>query len=143
MSAATAIKCNVPGCGHTEADWLGDHLVEAHGMSVDAYQAAHPGKPVMSDRLRKAHEKGQGNVRRAHPPAPETLTVKFAGLPFKVNAAKDDAIAAGVDVFENLVGANGLRKDKGPVICAHETTPLAPDAPKDLCPPGRAGSTSL
>lgn len=83
MSEATPITCAL--CGHAERDWLGNHLIETHGTTVDAYQEAHPGHPVMSKRLRTRYDKTVGNPRRAHPPAPENLTVKFAGLPFTVN----------------------------------------------------------
>lgn len=85
MSAENPITCQVPACSHKEQDWLGDHLVEAHGMSAGNYQAAFPGAQIVSKRLRGRYEKEIGNPRRAHPPAPETLTVKFAGLAFKVH----------------------------------------------------------
>jgi len=80
------LVCQVSGCKHTAADWLGDHLVETHGMSVDAYLADHPGAKVVSKRLTTAHAKAMGtNIRRAHPPKPSDLTVEFAGMVFKVN----------------------------------------------------------
>lgn len=72
-------------CGHTERDWLGDHLVEAHGMSLDAYISTHPGAPVASKRLMERRDASLGSVRRSHPPVAESLTVKFAGLDFPVN----------------------------------------------------------
>jgi len=81
------IACAVNNCSHTEADWLGDHLVEVHGLAVDAYQAQHPGKPVMSERLKARYDKSQANMRRAHPPAATDLTVEFAGLEFPVYSA--------------------------------------------------------
>jgi hypothetical protein len=85
MSSKThKIACAVPGCAHAEQDWLGDHLVEAHGLSVDTYLAKYPGKPVMSGRLKARYNADQGKVRRAHPPAVEELTVEFHGMKFPV-----------------------------------------------------------
>jgi MoxR-like ATPase len=81
----TDLKCKVPGCGHSEVDWLGDHLVEVHGIPVDTYLAQNAGAKVMSDRLKTRYEALQGNVRRAHPPNPSDLNVKFAGMSFKIN----------------------------------------------------------
>jgi len=86
MTAETPITCQVPGCSHTEQDWLGDHLTEAHGLSVDTYLTMYPGARVMSDRLKARYDKSQGNVRRAHPPAVSELTVSFHNLPFPVFA---------------------------------------------------------
>jgi len=86
MSEATPIQCQVPGCSQTELDWLGDHLVEAHGLSVADYQAEYPSAQVASSRLKDRHEKAAGSARRAHPPIPENLEVAFAGLEFPVHA---------------------------------------------------------
>jgi len=87
MSKAHHITCQVPGCDQSIKDWLGNHLASVHGMSVDAYQASYPGSPVTSKRLMSRYEKTIGNPRRRHPPAPESLNVLFAGLPFSVNAS--------------------------------------------------------
>jgi MoxR-like ATPase len=80
------IACLVPGCGESVTDWLGDHLVEVHGLAVDSYEAQHPGTPVMSKRLKARHDKATASTRRAHPPNPDDMTVEFAGLQFKLNA---------------------------------------------------------
>lgn len=85
MSKASRIACQIAGCQHTVADWLGDHLAEDHGLSVDAYLAAHPQATVASKRLEDAHEKAMGTPKREHPPKPSDLTVDFAGMTFKVN----------------------------------------------------------
>jgi MoxR-like ATPase len=85
MSKSANITCQIAGCDHVETDWLGDHLTEDHGMSVDTYLVKHPTAVVMSGRLKDRYDKDQGNVRRAHPPAPEELKVTFAGLEFAVN----------------------------------------------------------
>lgn len=85
MTTVSHITCQVTGCDNTVVDWLGDHLVESHGLNVDTYQAQHPGATVVSKRLHDLHEKDMSTVRRAHPPATEDLEVVFAGLHFTVN----------------------------------------------------------
>jgi hypothetical protein len=84
QGAMMNVTCQI--CGHAENDWLGDHLVAVHGLSVDTYLAKHPTAAVMSDRLKTRYDAAQGNVRRAHPPKVEELKVVFAGLEFPVNA---------------------------------------------------------
>lgn len=80
---SNALTCRV--CGHIENDWLGNHLVEVHQMSLDQYEAQFPGEDVASKRLMARRDQALGNVRREHPPAPDTLVVTFAGLDFPVN----------------------------------------------------------
>jgi len=80
-----AIKCEA--CGFEVTDYLGDHLLEVHSLTTEAYLAAHPGAPTVSDRLLAAFEKAKGNSpRRNHPPAPKDLTVEWAGITFPVYA---------------------------------------------------------
>ena len=80
---STGIEC--PICGHTKRDWLGDHIVEVHGMSLDAFKTQYPGVPLASDRLIARQRDATGNVRRAHPPALTDLTVDMGPLTFEVN----------------------------------------------------------
>jgi len=81
---ADKLECKV--CGHGARDYLGDHLLEAHDLTVEAYLEAHPGAPTMSQRLADAldAEHAKSNVRRAHPPKPGDLTTTFAGVTFPV-----------------------------------------------------------
>ena len=72
-------------CGHHELDFLADHILEAHGLTVEAYQTKHPGHEVMSWRLIDRFDLEHTNIRRKHPPAPDTLTVDLAGIKFPVN----------------------------------------------------------
>ena len=73
-------------CGAVVSDWLGDHLLEQHTMTVAAYEAAHPGEAVASPRLLD-EVAPPANVRRAHPPAPRNLKVAFStkGMEFPIN----------------------------------------------------------
>ena len=80
-----SIQCLVPNCGHTDPHWLGDHLAEAHGISPDAYQAMFPQGAVRSEQLQKKLLETQKKTQRIGPPSPRDLSVKFAGLEFKVN----------------------------------------------------------
>jgi len=68
------------------SDWLGDHLVQTHGMSVPQYEAAYPGAPVASPRL-LADASPPSNIRRVRPQNLNNLTVSFSGrgMTFPVN----------------------------------------------------------
>lgn len=78
----TGIKCKE--CGHVERDYLGDHLLESHGMTTQKYLEKYPDAPTASGRLLDRF-KQQGNPRREFPPELSTLTVEFAGIEFPVN----------------------------------------------------------
>jgi len=80
----TLLKCAI--CGHTEEHWLGDHIAEAHGITVDSYIAKYPGSPLASKALTERNDALKTNVRRGHPPTPEELKVTIGGIEFKVNA---------------------------------------------------------
>lgn len=84
MSSENTIPCAV--CGKPVKDWLGNHLVEDHGMSVATYQANYPGSEVVTPRV-LAETAPPAALRRAHPPAPTNLTVTFSGrgMTFPVN----------------------------------------------------------
>jgi len=71
-------------CGHQETDYLGDHIVEAHGLSAAEYAAKCPGEPIASERLLAKHASRKA-PQRAHPPKAEELTINFAGIEFPVN----------------------------------------------------------
>lgn len=75
-------KCRI--CGF-EAHWLGDHLAEVHGISVDEYLEKFPGSPTASQRLVDAFNDEGKNVRRSLPPADTDLRVDIAGFPVPVN----------------------------------------------------------
>lgn len=77
------VKCNE--CGQEGFDYLASHLIENHGLSVEAYQIRHPGNPVASQRLLEQFAQSRVNVHREHPPAPDDLTVTFAEVSFPVN----------------------------------------------------------
>lgn len=78
-----AVKCAV--CGHEERDWLADHLLEAHDLSVESYLSQHPGAPTASQRLIDRWNADRTNTRRVTPPAPHDLSVNLAGIDFPVN----------------------------------------------------------
>lgn len=74
-------------CKSTPApDYLGDHLLEAHGLSVTDYLAKYPGAQAFSERLlaRFGKERKQP-AQRVHPPFPENLTIPICGMPFSVH----------------------------------------------------------
>ena len=79
----TPLTCAI--CGHTELDWLGDHIFEVHGVTTEQYLSEHPGAPVTSTRLMERMAKEQANTKRRGPLAPETLSVSMANLDFRVH----------------------------------------------------------
>ncbi len=81
MSDSIQIECKE--CGTEHADYLGDHLVEAHSMTGSEYLTKHPGAPTMSKRL--AARAAKKSPRREAPPAPDKLTVDISGITFPVN----------------------------------------------------------
>lgn len=67
-------KCRI--CGH-EGHWLGDHLAEAHELSVEEYLEYFPGSPTISQAcLDRLEELREANVRRNHPLPKTALTVR-------------------------------------------------------------------
>lgn len=71
-------------CPMVVNDYLGDHLLEAHGITVAEYQVRYPGVSATSQRLQDRVASVAPN-RRAHPPAPNQLTISFANVTFPVN----------------------------------------------------------
>lgn len=82
MSTNT-LKCRV--CDHVETDYLGDHLLETHNLTTQAYLDKYPNAGTVSQRLLERFNKERKTNRRALPPAPGTLTTKFAKVEFPVN----------------------------------------------------------
>jgi len=79
------IKCKV--CGYEARDYLGDHLVEAHDLTVVEYVAKYPGAPTLSQRLQDAFAAKAKTIRRTGPPALDDLTIEFAGVTLPVNTS--------------------------------------------------------
>jgi len=81
----TGIRCKL--CGHETRDYLGNHLLEDHELTVEAYLETHPGAPTISERLFDLHKQEVGSVRRERPPSPDTLSITWGvgAIPFKVN----------------------------------------------------------
>lgn len=77
-------------CGHQDV-LLSDHLAEVHGMTVEAYEAAHPGAPVVSQALWDEFTNSQPSRRRREPPALSDLKTDFAGfqLPVRTNVPEE------------------------------------------------------
>jgi len=73
-------------CGH-EDYYLGDHLAEAHDMSIDEYLKAYPGAPTVAQELLDVFDsEREKNVRRSHPPTESDLRIEIRGFPVPVNA---------------------------------------------------------
>lgn len=72
-------------CNASEPHWLGDHLLEVHGLSVESYLAAHPGAHTITAELSKALA-AKAPATRVAAPAKPTLSVKIGGMSFPVHA---------------------------------------------------------
>ena len=82
-SSGNLLECRL--CGHKEADYLGDHLLEIHGVTAPTYLQHNPGAIVVSARLKARFDKNHPTPKRAHPTAPTELGVSFQGIPFAVH----------------------------------------------------------
>lgn len=81
---ANEIRCKV--CGAEVKDYLPNHLLEVHSLTVEQYLAANPNAPTVSDRLLGRFKKEQ-NIRKRENPVPlDKLTIKIGKLDFPVNA---------------------------------------------------------
>lgn len=78
------IRCKV--CGVEVLDYLGDHLLEAHGLTTDAYLGSYPDAKTVSKRLKESFDANRQSPRRSGPPAVNDLQVDFAGVSFPVYA---------------------------------------------------------
>jgi MoxR-like ATPase len=74
------ITITCAACGTHEGHYLGDHLKEVHGLTVEAYQAKY-GVPAWSDALANK----RGTVRRQAAPDLNNLTLKFSAIQGKVH----------------------------------------------------------
>lgn len=77
------IKCLI--CGVVEKDFLGDHLLEVHGITAAGYVKTYPGAQTISPRLFARYNREHPAPKRKHPPKPEELRVTFCDQMFKVN----------------------------------------------------------
>jgi hypothetical protein len=78
----TRPACEV--CGH-RSHWLGDHLMEAHGLSVSDYLEAHPKAPTASQEALDKLASSLKGQRRSAAPLPEALTTTVMGYTQKVD----------------------------------------------------------
>jgi hypothetical protein len=83
MTTATKLAtCAI--CGHQE-HWLGDHIVEVHGMSVSEYLEAYPNSELESNELTSLFTKTLDRKRRVAAGGVEDLYVELGGFRWKVN----------------------------------------------------------
>ena len=78
---AAMITCVIDGYKDLS---LIDHLSEVHGMTVEEYQAAHPGQPVVSNLLLEIEQATKPKVTRRAGKELQDLSVAFAGLELDV-----------------------------------------------------------
>jgi MoxR-like ATPase len=78
------ILCQI--CGKSVKDYLPNHLVEDHNISVEQYLGTYPNAPTVSTRLLTRYEASTKDVVRKAAPDPSQLKIKIGNLPFLVNA---------------------------------------------------------
>ena len=74
--SSNIVECGL--CGHKAEDYLGDHLLEVHGVDPKDYDGE-----IMSARLKA--KLGKSSPRRRSAPDLEGLSVDIAGIEFPVN----------------------------------------------------------
>lgn len=72
-------------CGHRD-HWLGEHIAEVHGVSIEEYLKEYPGAPLASEEAVAQLQKTGAPVAFKHPPHPGKLSTTFAGIRVSVNA---------------------------------------------------------
>jgi hypothetical protein len=107
-------------CGH-RAHWLGDHIMEAHGLDIASYLVDNPDAPTASDEAVKRLSDATKGTRRSAAPLPEELTYTVMGYEAPVDVgvpsdlclpmprhwrwpAKGSATKAIKDAFLDLLG---------------------------------------
>ena len=83
MTAAQKLPV-CPICGHQD-HWLGDHLAEVHGLSIEQAVDQYPDLVIESPALTERVETQNSRVRRTAAPSLKDLTVQYGRFRFKVN----------------------------------------------------------
>ena len=110
-TTTTTTDTNLPVCaicGHT-SHYIGDHIQEAHGMSLADYSAQYPNAPIASAEV--VAKINSRRKRRAEPTKPTELKAMFHDFDFDIN----------LNVPVEVCGVNGERP-------AHYRLPSAGDA---------------
>lgn len=81
-AAQKLVQC--PLCNHQDF-WLGDHLVEAHQMSIEKALDRFPNLELESEALVESFNESQSRVRRKAAPSLDNLYVQYGHHRFQVN----------------------------------------------------------
>jgi len=114
------LECRI--CGEKTPDWLGDHLVELHGIAVQDYLEEYPGAPVASARVLDAWKEKTKNVRRSGPPAPDKLVVDFGKYQFGVNWDVPESACLPMPPHYRVPTGKGLGEDIAHALVALKKT---------------------
>lgn len=71
-------------CGYSAKDFLLGHLADNHALTVAEYMEKYPGTATVSPRLQAKYD-AIPVPRRALPPDPQSLEIRFAGIRFPIN----------------------------------------------------------
>jgi len=75
-------------CGFQDY-FLGDHLAEAHDMSLDAYLESFPKAATVAQEVLDSLAERSKGIQRSHPPVPTELYTELLGFKVRVNADVD------------------------------------------------------
>lgn len=85
QTATPLPRCKI--CDHAD-HWLGDHIMDEHGLTLEEYHDLHPGVPVLSDDV--ANRIKGAKKKRQHPPTLQSLTTAIGGISVSVNTDVPD-----------------------------------------------------
>lgn len=107
-------KCRI--CGFHASPWIGDHLAEAHDLTVASYLATYPGAATASQALLDAYD-GASKRRRKAAEA-QGLAVDFAGVSFPVDLAVPASVCLPMPAHYSMPSHGDLAGDVADVAVA-------------------------
>lgn len=100
----------------TDHHWLGDHLAEAHDLTVEAYLSKHPGAETCSSELVAAYE---GTAKRRRKAAEASgVAINFAGVSFPVDPSVPASACLPMPTHYAVPASGKLSRDVQDVVVA-------------------------
>jgi len=93
------------------AHFIGEHVLEAHGLTEAQFTAAHPSAKLMSDELEVQFARDMKRVKRKSAPSPRSLTTELAGLDIPVFAGVSESDVLPLPPAYKWASKGKLRKD--------------------------------
>jgi MoxR-like ATPase len=129
MSTENRPACRL--CGYRD-HWLGDHLVEVHGVPVADYLRAYPLAPLASEEaVAQVTRLLASETVLTHPPPVTSLRVSFGGIPIKVNHDVPASACLPLPAFYRIPEHGALAADVAEVaIYLHRKRPTYISGPQ-------------